>query len=1141
MNRIFNLIWNRALKVMQVAPELTRSRGGAVASSDSPRPVGVRNRLLLACAAALALGTVAFPTWAASCTVNGITYTNCTQGTAGATGVDGSGATGSDGLKGQTPGNSTNAGTDAQAGGNASNAPIGSTGHSARSSTDVTVDVGDLVQGGTGGVAGNANGGDGGAGGWAVQWSDADGGDGGRGGNAANAAKGGQGGQAISENGFTVTNHGTILGGAGANGGNANGGHGGQGGQGANHSGMGGDGGNGGNGGVAGNGGDGGVAVSGNNYQLANQGTITGGKGGVPGTANAGSFGTGNYGGAPSGSYGTPGTAGSIGTVGAYGKGAVAVVSTGGSNIATAGTISAGRDGDNAIRANAVELSGGGNTLTLERGYSFVGNMVSNSGSTGGGDTLALGGTANYSFDVSHIVTSQPTSWTGAVQYYGFTRYTKTGSSTWTLIGADTAVTTPWSINAGTLSVSSDSSLGATGGTLTFDGGTLEITAGFSSTGRDVNLTGNGTFQTHADLTASGIISGAGSLTKSGTATLTLTGANSFTGGMAVDAGTVAAGNDTALGAGAVNMAEGTSVSFAVDGLSLANAFVLNGDPAFDVANSQTGTISGVIADGATPGVLEKDGGGTLILTGANTYSGGTTVSAGTLQGNSTSLQGNITDNATLAFNQGGDGSFAGVISGTGALSKTGSGTLILNGANTYSGSTTISAGTLEVGDASHVHASVAGTVAVQSGGALLGHGIIGGNVSNAGTVMPGGSVGVLTVNGNYTQNASGTLNIEITPNTTPGTGFSQLQVDGSASLDGTLAVQVDPGTYLANSEYDLVQAGSGVSGTFATTMYNSAFAPYLSPEVSYGTNNVTLTLKPNAQAYSGGVPNIASSVSLGVEQTFDTVLGRTGPALGGRKDAWGQYLGSWGGMGQGSHYAIHGVAAGVGVPVTDRFVLGVAVSGGTTTTTQGATRVHAKPVGGFIYGVWREGRLRIAGSFGAGWLKQDTRRTLSSLGVTQESNSHGHYSGFALRADYTAKLGWVDLSPYAGFDAVYGRYGAAQEQGMIVLALHYGRISQHLSHYQAGVRVSGSGHRWQPWVQAGVEGWGNKRAITVTERLGDYSKQVTSSPLPSSALSSGAGLDWHAGNWDTTLSWHGAWGNNYHGNSGTLQVRYRW
>ena len=101
-----------------------------------------------------------------------------------------------------------------------------------------------------------------------------------------------------------------------------------------------------------------------------------------------------------------------------------------------------------------------------------------------------------------------------------------------------------------------------------------------------------------------------------------------------------------------------------VTGVSAATDLLLRG-----------GNFSGIIS-GA--GHVEKRLSDTLILTGANTYSGGTTVSGGTLQGTTTGLQGNITNNATVVFDQDTDGTYAGNMSGTGTLTKQGAGTVIL-------------------------------------------------------------------------------------------------------------------------------------------------------------------------------------------------------------------------------------------------------------------------------------------------------------------------------------------------------------------------------------------------------------------------------------------------------------------------------
>jgi autotransporter-associated beta strand protein len=100
--------------------------------------------------------------------------------------------------------------------------------------------------------------------------------------------------------------------------------------------------------------------------------------------------------------------------------------------------------------------------------------------------------------------------------------------------------------------------------------------------------------------------------------------------------------------------------------------------------NNLSSTVSGVIQDGGfnggIGGSLTKVGTGTLILTGANTYSGGTTISAGTLQlgngGTTGSIVGDVVDNGTPTFNRSNDFFFDGGISGTGGIVKLGNGTL---------------------------------------------------------------------------------------------------------------------------------------------------------------------------------------------------------------------------------------------------------------------------------------------------------------------------------------------------------------------------------------------------------------------------------------------------------------------------------
>jgi autotransporter-associated beta strand protein len=127
-------------------------------------------------------------------------------------------------------------------------------------------------------------------------------------------------------------------------------------------------------------------------------------------------------------------------------------------------------------------------------------------------------------------------------------------------------------------------------------------------------------------------------------------------------------------------------------------------------------TISGTGAIGGS-GRLTKGGTGTVVLATSNTYTGGTTISAGTLQigngGTVGSITGNVTDNGVLSFSRSNAINFGGTISGTGSVTKLGTGTLTLAAANTYHGGTTISAGTLVL---SNADATAGGAINVANG-----------------------------------------------------------------------------------------------------------------------------------------------------------------------------------------------------------------------------------------------------------------------------------------------------------------------------------------------------------------------------------------------------------------------------------------
>ncbi|WP_342362128.1 autotransporter domain-containing protein [Terrarubrum flagellatum] len=552
-------------------------------------------------------------------------------------------------------------------------------------------------------------------------------------------------------------------------------------------------------------------------------------------------------------------------------------------SVINSGTIRAGSGS-----ANAIAINTGASTqlrLELQAGSQIFGNVVASP--TGLNDVLKLGGTADASFDASTI---------GATaQYQNFDAFQKIGASAWTLTGASTAVT-PWQLLGGVLSIASDASLGATSGAITFDGGTLRTTASFTSARNATINTGGGVFQTDADLTWSGAISGAGALTKTGAGTLVLTGTNTYAGGTTISAGALQLGNGGASG-------------------SITGDVINNGALAFN--RSDAYTFSGLISGSGT---VSQIGSSTTILTANNSYTGGTTISAGTLQlgngGASGSIAGDVINNGALAFNRLDDITFAGAISGTGGVQKLGAGSLTLTGANSYSGGTTISAGTL-IGSATSfgvgqianngaliidqptnasfanqingagpftkrgagglnltgasgltgattveagrlsVNGSLSGSaVTVLAGATLGGSGVVGATtVLSGATIAPGNSIGTLTINGAYVQNTGSIYQVEVAPATS---SSDLIRVNGSATLAsgaGLSVVNYTGASYVAGQRFTILTASGGVTGVYAFD--DLALTPFLSLRDIYDANNAYLTVvQTQSIAGVGTTPN---------------------------------------------------------------------------------------------------------------------------------------------------------------------------------------------------------------------------------------------------------------------------------------------
>jgi outer membrane autotransporter protein len=470
----------------------------------------------------------------------------------------------------------------------------------------------------------------------------------------------------------------------------------------------------------------------------------------------------------------------------------------------------------------------------------------------------------------------------------------------------------------GTLSVGSEAELTGLGfgQFVDFRGGTLRTLTSLNDAHTISLITPGGTVDTNGfDSTFSGNVIGAGAFTKTGAGTLILTGANTYSGATTISAGTLQAGSTTAFSpnsAFTVNSVLDLNGNSNTVGSLAGNGTVTNNNesaPATLTAggNDSNTTFSGNLADGAGSLGFTKTGVGTMLLTGANTYSGPTTLSAGTLQAGSTtafspnsaftvnsvldlnghsntigSLAGTGTvtnaDGSAAILTAGGNNSsttFSGTLAdGTSRLgfTKTGVGTMLLTGANTYSGGTSIFPGTL-VAAADNALGSgpvqlIAGTLVISAGVRLPNqvNFVAGGVLNNAGMLnndvldIPIASETVINsgiINGNVQlggatdivqlftgSQISGNLNLS-------GTSSSTLILDGSGRQLLSLAVA---GTLTNNGS--LVKQGSGtwtIDRALGAPLGTEVLAGILVVDAALSTAQINIFTGAVLQLNSGG------------------------------------------------------------------------------------------------------------------------------------------------------------------------------------------------------------------------------------------------------------------------------------------------
>ncbi|HAB6615660.1 TPA_asm: AIDA autotransporter-like protein ShdA, partial [Salmonella enterica subsp. enterica serovar Paratyphi C] len=300
--------------------------------------------------------------------------------------------------------------------------------------------------------------------------------------------------------------------------------------------------------------------------------------------------------------------------------------------------LNTGGDFDNAISGSGKVEKSGDDALTLSGANTYTGGTLISDGTLVASNVEALG-TGDVT-DNAVLELNTGGDFDNAISGSG--QVVKSGDETLTLSGANSY----------------------TGGT-TISGGTL-VATNVEALGTG-DVTNNATLELNTGGTFDNAISGSGQVVKSGDDALTLSGANSYTGGTLISGGTLIASNVEALGTGDVT-----------------NNATLELNTGGDFTNNISGS-----------GQVVKSGDETLTLSGSNTYTGGTTINDGTLIATSVDAlgSGDVTDNAVLELNTGGD--FDNAISGSGQVVKSGDETLTLSGTNSYTDGTLISGGTL--------------------------------------------------------------------------------------------------------------------------------------------------------------------------------------------------------------------------------------------------------------------------------------------------------------------------------------------------------------------------------------------------------------------------------------------------------------
>jgi fibronectin-binding autotransporter adhesin len=609
-----------------------------------------------------------------------------------------------------------------------------------------------------------------------------------------------------------------------------------------------------------------------------------------------------------------------------------------GATTLSGGILSVANIGNGGVNSGIGASSAASSNLVLQSGaFQYTGATAT----TDRGFTLVNGG-ASRSIDISNAGTNL--TFTGLVTAADSASLLKSGPGTLTLANGGNNYTGATTVSGGILSVGTlsnggvASGIGAasssaanlvlqTGGTLQYTGGTTGIDRGFTL------ASGNGgvdVSQATTTLTVGGTVTGAGALNKTGAGTLILSGTNNFSGGVSLTAGTLRAGSSQAFGTGGATVASGATLDLnnfnaTLRGLggggtvSIGTATLTvnpNANPNF------TGTITG------TGGVVVS--GGAQTFSGCNnSYTGPTSLQGSTVLyvdclangGQPSGIGASSNASTNLLFNNGslyytgtsvttdrgfqltaGVGAIGvtdstatltmtGQVVGAGQLRKDGSGTLVLAGNNSYSGNTSITAGTLRAGSSTAFGTglvSIANTAGatLDVGGLnvaipyVTGGGTTGGAIalSGGGTLTltnPGGAAtfaGIITGNGNLTLNGALTetltnCNSSYTGVTTINAGVFEAACLTNGGGNSSIGASTSAAGNLVLNGGTLRYIGSGGSTDRQFTLGSSA----TSALDASGTGPILFT---NTGAISFSSANTSQTVTLTGTSTADNKLG---------------------------------------------------------------------------------------------------------------------------------------------------------------------------------------------------------------------------------------------------------------------------